>query len=140
MSSQANIVINDGAGTPVAHTFNPKGARKQPSGSDVAVWRDQTPANAEGFLSITEHHSEAVGQGNEKFTWVIEVPTLETVGTNDAGVTPPQTRAYAVVGVLEFRFPKRATLLELQHIAAYMKNFSALAYVTNAVTLREPAW
>lgn len=140
MSAQANIVINDGQATPVAHTFNPKGAKTSVEGRDVALWKDQTPANAEGYLIITEQHTPPNGNRIEKFRWVIEVPTLETVGTNDAGITPAPTRAYVTTAVVEVWASTRASQQELKDIAAYVKNFTALAYFNDAIVKREPAW
>lgn len=141
MSAQANIVIADGQGSPANHTFIPKGARVEPNGKNRALWREASAISAEGDLTITEHHTESSGpDGLEKFTYVISVPTLETVGTSDSGVTPPARKAYENVGVIEFRFPRRATLAERGNLAAYVKNFAALAYVENAIENREPAW
>jgi hypothetical protein len=140
MAAQANVVINNAAAA--AHTFNPKGARRTPEGKDQAVWKDQTPVNAEGYLTITEHHSDP-GKGPdamEKFTWVISTPTLETVGTNDAGITPAPQKAYELVAVIEFRYPKRASATEVSDIYAYAKNFVALTMVKDAVEKREAAW
>lgn len=142
MSAQANIVINDGQVTPVAVTFNPKGAKKQPDGRDKAVWRNQAALNAEGYLTIDEHHTDPKPGPNsvEKFTFVITKPVLETVATNDAGITPAPTVAYNLVAVLEFRFPKRATEAELKDIVAFAKNLAATSYVADAVIKREAAW
>jgi hypothetical protein len=140
MSAQANVVINDGQATPVAHTFNPKGARVVPDGKDVAVWKDQTPVNADGYLVLTEQHARPNQNGIEKFRWVIEIPTLETVGTNDAGITPAPRRDYTTTAVIEVWASTRASQQELKDIAAYVKNFTALTYFSDAVTKREAAW
>lgn len=141
MSAQANIVINDGVAVPVAHTFVPKGARVDPNGKMRALWRENSAVSAEGDLTIVEHFTEQTGpDGIQKLTYVITVPTLETVGTSDNGVTPPARKAYECVGVIEFRFPRRSTLAERGNIHAYVKNFAALAYMETAVEQREPAW
>lgn len=143
MSAQVNVVLNDGQTTPVAVTFNPKGAKKQPDGRDKAVWRNQAALNAEGYLTIDEHHTDPKPGPNsvEKFTFVITKPVLETVSfANEAGVTPAPTVAYNLVAVLEFRYPKRATEAELQDIVAFAKNLAATEYVANAVVKREAAW
>lgn len=140
MSAQANIVINDGQVTPAAHTFVPKGARVMPSGKNVAVWKDQSAANAEGYLELVEYHQDANGNGVEKFRYHLVIPTLQTVGTNDAGITPPQSRAYSTECVIEFYVTNRSTQQELKDIVAYAKNFLALQYVYDAITKREPAW
>jgi hypothetical protein len=135
MSAQANLVINDGAGTPVAHTFNPKGAKTSQTGKDVALWRDQSPATMLDYLSITEQHSAPNSNGIEKFRWVIEVPKTET----PSGATAP-VKAYSATGVIEIWIHERASAAELANIAAFVKNFAAHAYMTSAVTNREAAW
>lgn len=140
MSAQANVVINDGQATPVAHTFAPKGARTPVTGRDVALWKDQSPVNAEGYLTLTEQHSLPNGNRIEKFRYVLELPTLETVGTNDAGITPAPTKAYSTTAVLEFWISTRASQQELKDIVAYAKNFAATTYLFDAITKREAAW
>jgi len=139
MGAQANIVINDGAGTPVAHTFSPKGAMLQPDKKSVAVWKDQAPASAVGFLTITETHSPVNANGMEKFRYVIDVPTLESPGSGGSFVPPP-TRAYGTIAVLEVWAHERASAQELKDIAAYVKNFTATTYLKDAIEKREAAW
>jgi len=139
MSAQAAIVINDGATTPVARTFNPKGAKTAADRKDVAVWRDQSPVNAAGFLSITETHIPVNANGMEKFRYVIDVPTLESPSSGGSFVPAP-TRAYGTIAVVEVWAHQRASVQELKDIVAFVKNFTATAYFNTAITLREPAW
>lgn len=139
MSAQSNIVINDGATTPVAHTFNPKGARAVADGKSVALWRDQTPAQAVGYLTLTEQHAPANGNGMEKFRYVIDVPTLESPSSGGAFVPPP-TKAYSTIAVVEVWMHNRASLDELKNVVAYVKNFTATPYFSDAITKREAAW
>lgn len=139
MSAQANIVLNDGQTTPVAHTFAPKGARAVTDGKSVSVWRDQSPASAVGFLSLTEQHAPANGNGIEKFRYVIDVPTLESPSSGGSFVPPP-TKAYATIAVVEVWMHNRASLDELKNIVAYVKNFTASTYFSDAITKRESAW
>lgn len=142
MSAQANIVINDGQATPVAHTFNPKGVRTLDSKRSLALWRDQANAaiNALGYPSIEEHHSDPNVNGIEKFRYLIKLPTLETVGTNDAGITPAPTKAYETIAVVEVWASVRASQQELKDIVAYVKNFTALTMFSDAITKREASW
>lgn len=135
MSGQSNIVINDGANTPVAHTFSPKGARAMPTGKNVALWRDQSVTAEVGFLSITETHTPKNSNKIEKFRWVIEVPTVET----PPGSTAP-VKAFSTVATIEVFMHERASEAELKNIAAYLKNFAALTYVSDAIVKRESAW
>lgn len=139
MSAQANIVINDGAATPVAHTFAPKGARSKVDGKDVAVWRDQSPAYAAGYLSLTEQHTPVNTNGMEKFRYVIDVPTLEAPAGGGSFVPPP-TKAFSTVATIEVWVNTRASAAEIANIVAYVKNFTANAYFAAAINNREAAW
>lgn len=139
MSAQANIVLNDGQTTPVAHTFNPKGAKTQPDKRDVAIWRDQTPANAVGYLTLSETHTPVNANGMEKFRYTIDLPTLESPGSGGAYAPPPK-RAYGTIAVVEVWAHERASQQELKDIVAYVKNFTAGTYFSDAITKREAAW
>lgn len=138
MAIQANVAINDSAAA--TKTFNPRGVKTLGDGRSLGTWREQSAANAEGFYHIWELYSPPNGQKVEKFKWTIDVPTLETVGTNDAGVTPPQTKAYSLQAHIEVLIPTRATATERANIAAYLKNFAALTMVKDAIEDLDPAW
>lgn len=137
MSAQANIVIADSAAA--NHTFNPKGAKTSPDKKSMALWRDQSVAQAIGYLSIREEWSPANSNGIQKVRYVIDVPTLEEAAGGGSFVPPP-TKAYSTIAMVEVLMPDRASTLELQNIAAYVKNFTALAYFSDAISKREPAW
>jgi hypothetical protein len=134
MSAQANITINNGAGTPVAKTFNPKGAKKQADGKDIAIWRDQSAGLAIGYPSITEQHSDANSNGVEKFRYVIDLPVVATP-VNEAPSVSYRPQAF-----IEVMVPQSATPAELADIVAFTKNFVALTYFSDAITKREAAW
>jgi hypothetical protein len=139
MSAQANIVLNDGKTTPVAHTFSPKGSQMSGPGKTVSTWKDQSPASAVGYLSLTEQHSAPNANGLEKFRYLIQVPTLEQPAAGGTYVPPPQV-AYVVVGSVEVWAPARASSDELKDIVAYVKNFTASTYFADAIIKREHAW
>lgn len=139
MSQQANIVLNDGQTTPVAHTFNPKGARAMPDGKGVALWRDQSPTSAVGYLTIKEEHVPLNANRMEKFRYIIDVPTLESPASGGS-FAPPPTRAYGTIASIEVWAHERASDAELKNIVAYVKNFTASAYFSDAIVKREAAW
>lgn len=139
MAVQSSIVINDGQAAPVAHTFAPKGAKTQPDKRDIAIWRDQSPVNAAGYLSLTETHTAPNSNGMEKFRIQIDVPTLEIPGSGGTFVPQP-TRAYGTIGLMEVWCHQRASQQELKDIVAYLKNYAALAYFNTMITAREAAW
>lgn len=138
MAAQATITLADGQATPVNHNFDPKGA-KLVDKKDIAVWRDQSPANAAGYLVLREEHTGVNANGMEKFRYYIDVPTLESPSSGGSFVPPP-TRAYGTIGVIEIWAHERASDQELKNIVAYVKNFTASTYFSNAITKREPAW
>lgn len=140
MSDQANIVINDGAGTPVARTFSPKGVKSPDPRSTLATWRDASVTPYIAQPTIEEYHTAPNSNGIEKFKWVVKLPVAETLGTNDAGITPAPSVAYTVMGSLEFHLPTRATDLELSHIRAFVENFAATAMFETAIETRDSTW
>jgi len=139
MAAQTTITINDGATTPVAHNFDPKGAKMQPDKKEIADWRDQSPTQKVGYLSLSEQHTPVNANGMEKFRYVIDVPTLETPASGGT-FAPPPTRAYGTIAVIEVWAHERASDQELKNIVAYVKNFTAHSYFSNAIIKREAAW
>lgn len=138
MAVQANLVINDGLAVPVAHTFAPKGA-KLSGGIDSALWRDQAPLNMVGFLTLVEEHTPVNKNGMEKFKWTLDLPVLEQASSGGSFVPPP-TRAFGGILKIEAWVHQRADAQHLKDLAAYLKNFTALAYVKDAIEKREAAW
>lgn len=134
MSAQTSLVLNDGAATPVAHTFDPKGARSQPQGKDVALWRDSAQGNLVAAWTVEEQHTPVNGASIEKFRYLITVPYTEP----DLNGNPVQKRF--TLGEVQVYAPELATDTELKNIAALVKNFTASTYFQNAITKREAAW
>lgn len=134
MSAQAAITINDGASTPVAHTFDPKGARALPSGKEVALWRDSAQGNLVAAWTLEEQHTPVNDNKIEKFRYLITLPYT----VPDANGNPVQQRF--TLGEVQVYAHELATEQELKHIAALVKNFTASAYFANAIAKREAGW
>lgn len=139
MTAQAAIILNDGATTPVAFTFDPKGAKTQADKSDLALWRNQSATSAVGFRTLSEKHVPINSNGMEKFRYTIDIPTLETASSGGS-FAPPPTRAYGTIAVIEIWAHQRASEQELKDIVAFTRNFAASAYFLQAVSKREAAW
>ncbi len=97
MSNIANIVVYDGAATPVAHTLVPVEVTKdQRTGQIVAVWREQltgVPTYAQVTATARLSKTKKSGVWNTDFR--VEVPVLESVsGQNAQGYTAPPKVAY----------------------------------------------
>lgn len=140
MPAQSSIVVNDGQGTPVAHTFVPNGAIAQPDRKVTAEWVDRSQGTEVGNWYIREQYSPPNGNGIAKMRFTIERPVLEVLGSTVVGFNPAPTRAYLPMAVIEYLMPTRASAAELQDLAALVKNFTALTLVTDKVKNRERSW
>lgn len=115
MANFANLSINDGQATPVAHTF----ATKSNDGR-VTVYEDRFTGIPVAYGKLIIRTSETSDQRIVKCD--ILVPTLEAVsGANAAGFTPAAKVAYQNIGKLEFRTSLRSTLQERKSIVAFVK-------------------
>jgi hypothetical protein len=112
MPAIADVTINDGAATPVAHTFSPIG-RDQKTG---VFWFEQTNPGASvlqrkriGYKQervLGDQNKQLVGSTRVSYT--LHVPTLETLGTSDNGLQPPPTLAYREMVRVEFVLAERS--------------------------------
>lgn len=140
MSAIAALTLNDGQSTPVAHTFNPEGVLNQMP--PVALYADRSTGVAVGFprLSISLSTPPVARRGQAstadrvyRAKMKVMLPVLETLGTNDAGVTPPATKAFDLVFNGEFILPERSSLQNRKDILAYAKNLLTQAVITALV-------
>lgn len=133
MAAIANIVINDGQGTPVAHTFAP--AKTQ---ADMALLEDRSAGIYIGYNKLTFALVRPVGASKEatrnlKLSIKIETPKLETVSNNTvSGIAPAPTISYRPVVELLVTFPERCSLQDRKDLQAYVKNVLANSFVTDA--------
>jgi len=134
MPQQANVVLNDGQATPVAHTFVPYGSRAQPDKRIVSLWLDQSQSNLDSYWKLNEGYTPVNGNGMEKLQWIFDIPTLVTPSSG------APYRDYGTIGKIEMWAHKRALLAELKNAVALVKNFTASQYFYDAVTLRQPAY
>jgi hypothetical protein len=139
MPQQANIVINDGQATPVAHTFVPCGARQIADGKVVAEWAEKVGSRV-AWHRIQETHSQPNGNGVEKMRFVLTRPVLETLGGTVSGYVPADRVAYLPAATIEVWLPERASEAELADVAAYVKNFTATTFFTDKVKKRDSSW
>jgi len=140
MAVQADIVLANGEGTPVNKTFVPMGAGRVAPGKHVADWQEQSAVNAEGFYRLSESRADPNSNKISKLRTLIELPTLQTVGTNDAGFTPVAGRLYSTVGVVEIWSHVQASQAELKDIVAFVKNYTASALFSALVLQRSRSW
>lgn len=97
MSQISNIVVFDGAATPVQHTLVPISVEKTGKGNRIeAVWREQvstlpTYAQVSARMSLSRNPKSGVWHVDFR----MEVPVMESVaGANAAGYTAAPKVAY----------------------------------------------
>jgi hypothetical protein len=134
MPAAANIVINDGQGTPVAHTFAPA-----KTVADFALLEDRAGGIYVGFNKLTFSLVRPTGPAkavsrNLKLSMKVETPKLES-STNStySGFTPAPTVSYRPVVEIMFTFPERCTLQDRKDLQAYAKNLLANTFSDSAV-------
>jgi hypothetical protein len=144
MPQVAAITINDGTATPVAYTFTPIG-RDQKTG---VYWYEQTvpaPANKLGAcrLGIKTTRKGDLGASLDDTAHVsysLHVPTLETLGTNDAGFTPAPTVAYREVLRIMSEFAERSSTAERKNTRVFGMNLLAHAVAVANIDDLSPMW
>lgn len=138
MGAVANIALYDALGTPALHTFIPIDY----DGKSGAWWfEDQTGSNAIGFnrisVQMTKPLPPAPGTSSKdrviRVKLTVHTPSLETLGTNDAGITPAATVAFIPRVMIEFVIPERASLQNRKDIRKYAEKLIADAQVVSMV-------
>lgn len=124
MPAISALVINDGAATPVAHTFDPFGRDEK----GVVMWEQIIPTPASGLAAKKIGYSHKRGPygkqltDSSRITFTVTLPVLETLGTSDSGITPPPTVSYALNARIEFTIPRRASAQEKKDLKALAVN------------------
>lgn len=139
MPAIGNIVINDGAATPVAHTFAPNGIVQ-----DQAKYADRSGGIAVGYFTIDATLRPPSNQSRERnylATLRIKTPILEvTSPSTGTGIQPAPTISYNPIAELKFWLPERSTLQNRKDLRAFVKNLMADAVVTALVETLEPVY
>lgn len=131
MSAIAPIVINDGASTPVAHTFAPVTI----DSSSVAKWADRSGGVSIGFPGLSYSlKNPSNGSANYKLQAKVVLPVLEQTSPSTAtGIQPAPTVAYNLIANIELVLPERSTLADRKNLVAFVRNYLANAVITNGV-------
>lgn len=127
MSAIANIVINDGKATPVAHTFTPV------QSSPFAMYRESLSTLPLIGNGIVELRSTAQGDLN-KMKIVLSLPVLETqTGANAQGYTAAPKVAYTNKVNMEFFLPARGTGDQRKDLRVLASNLLLNAQIVDAI-------
>jgi hypothetical protein len=122
----------------VNHTFTPLG----PDTNGVWWYEDQSQATPVGFWRIslslirTPPAGNGVASSSNRVNRVkvgFHIPTLETLGTNDAGITPPPTVSYVTRSSCEIVLPERNTLQNRKDLRKMLALLLADTQVVNMV-------
>lgn len=129
MSAIAAITINDGAATPVAHTFNPVVS------SPNAIWRE----NINGLALIGQGSVKCSvipdkGNGLNKVRLTMDLPALEVVtGQNSSGYSAAPKVAYSDKVNVDFILPSRGTGQQRKDLRTLLINLLANAQIIDAI-------
>ncbi|UUW21428.1 MAG: hypothetical protein [Sanya fiers-like virus 55] len=107
MATLANIVINDGQSTPVAHTFEP--ARRV--GNSIE-WHDRASGVLAGFnrIMLTSVAPKKLASGVYRVTVKVMAPTLAvTAPSSGTGIQPNPVAAYFTESIHTFNIPAAST-------------------------------
>lgn len=126
MTAFANMTINDGQATPVAHTFTARRIDEK----GVAKWQDISGGVPIGYITITASLKEPpvnMGSSNRDAEYVarykVALPILETLSNNTfSGVNPAPTKAYDLIADSTYRMSERSALADRKNLLAYHVN------------------
>lgn len=129
MSAQADLSLNDGQASPVAHTFSARGADMK-----LALWTDVSGGIGIGMGKVTLSYAQADGSNSAyKVEGRVTIPVMEVISGADGGYTPVPKVAFNLFAKIEIVIPNRASLQNRKDILAYVKNFAANAVLTSTV-------
>lgn len=123
MPSFASIVINDGEGTPVAHTFSPAKLQSMAGGVVLATFEDRAGGVIVGYHRLRAESLPPTANGIYRQRVTIEYATLETLSNNtSSGINPAPTLAYTTKAELTLFAPRRGTKQERKNARVLMTN------------------
>lgn len=144
MPARANITVNDGQATPVAHTFNPS------EDGEVDLFEDKSGGVAIGYPMISVRFRRpvmpqgAMASGNNRvyriqlnFSWPVLEQTSASTGT---GIQPAPTVAYVLRSNQEWLIPERSTLANRKDLRAIVYNTLNNADIKKVLEEQEAFW
>lgn len=128
MAQIANIVVNDGATTPVAHTFIPVQTAPQ------AIYREgitSLPIVGQGTIQLK---GGVPGAALQRVKMTVALPALETAtGSNSDGYTAAPKVAYTNTVQLEFLLPSRGTAQQRKDLRVMLSNALLNSQIVDAI-------
>jgi hypothetical protein len=119
MPAFGSVVLNDGATTPVAHTFSPETLQ-----GNQAKMVDRSSGIPVGYPRLTIDLASPKGNANGNYRGMlrIQLPAMEALSVADSGFIPAPTKAYENIATVEFQLSGRGTLQNRKDLIAYLKN------------------
>lgn len=140
MSAAANVVVYDGAATPVAHTLVPVGQESTPELGKVSKWREMIASIPQYANVRLTTFQKWLKSGTERLELRFEVPVMESVsGANSAGYTAAPKVAHTLQGSLVFYFSERASEADRRLIRQMVVNAGNSVVTTVAAVTTGPA-
>jgi hypothetical protein len=123
----AALTINDGAATPVAHTYSPASQE-----GTLVKWADRSPSIPAGFRTVQHQYEEPKGQRTvHRITIGFYQPVVATVNSVDTVVRFSS-------GSIQLNLSPDSTLQERKDLLATMANALGLAGFKTSVENLEP--
>jgi hypothetical protein len=142
MAQRANIVLADGAATPVNHTFAPNAGDGNVPGVSIVAYEDRASGIAVAFPTLTLQTRPGTKANDiRKLVTSVYYPVLETVGdAGSSGYVAPPKAAYQLGFRGEFFLPGRASFQQRKDHFAFVKNLYSHAVMTAMVVDLESPW
>lgn len=116
--------------SPVSFTFNPRGKTKD----GYWIFEQVTPAPSNALAAarlhvrlVREDMKPVIGSrlgGAARVHAKLWIPTMETMSTNDAGITPPPQVAYTCFSEVNYVLPERSTEQDRKNLRVLSANLT----------------
>ncbi|DAD50911.1 coat protein [ssRNA phage SRR5467091_6] len=131
MASIANIVVFDGAATPITHTLVPVSVGKQTDGTVLAVWREQIASLPVVAQIRCEKRQRVLKSGVVETRTRFVVPVMESVsGVNAFGYTAAPKVAFEDANEWVSYSHPRSTITSRRLAKQLLTNYSNNVIVT----------
>lgn len=135
---RANIVLADGAATPVNQTFNPAGET-----AGIHAFENRVSGQPIGFdrLTISIRPPTDRARGVYKVQIKLARPTLEQTSPSTAtGLQPVPTVAYTTAWDMTFMCPSRGTVQQRKDARVLAINFLQSSMAVSSIDSLEDIW
>lgn len=133
MPANANIVINDGAATPVAHTFKPS----RIDGDVALFFEDKTSLIGRPKLTVGVRSPNGSGDAHKVQIRITQPKVITTTDTSGKSVTSVD---YEDLGTVELMVSKRGSATERKDLRVLLSNVLINSQVASVIDNAEFFW